>query len=333
MSTNTLIAVLVLSLFCSVSHCLHRFSQIPTAVGRIKHVTASINYLWALDVNDKIYMCPQPCRSGKWKRIGGGLSQIDAGDTEVYGVNRNRYIYKRNVDGSGGWKRIAGRGLDISASGNGYVYVIGIYSRLHKCKKPCTGAWTLVDRYKRYKQVDAGYHQVYVVLRGNNRVLYKPVDGKGRWRSAGTMNSITVGGGYLYGVRSKRIYRCRLPCRGHWKAVRANLCLHRMGIREVEASVNSLVAVSSDYHLYKVPLTITTEEVEKNEVEEDIENDVAEEEVPDVLDDEVEDGKEDNEENDDQDEKKNADEDNSIPDEENKIEDEPKEEKTPDDIE
>ena len=50
--------------------------------------------------------------------------QVDADDDEVWGVNMQNRIYKRPVDGSGGWKQIKGKLNHVTASGNGYTYMV-----------------------------------------------------------------------------------------------------------------------------------------------------------------------------------------------------------------
>ena len=71
--------------------------------GGLKHVTASVNYVWGVNSADRIYKCVKPCTGSNWAHIAGALKQIDAGDEEVWGVNSADHIYKRSVDGSGSW--------------------------------------------------------------------------------------------------------------------------------------------------------------------------------------------------------------------------------------
>ena len=73
------------------------------------------------------------------------LTQVDASDDEVWGVDRNHHIFKRPVDGSGSWKRIGGGLKHVSASGNGYVWGVNSGNKIFKCKKPCNGKWKQTD--------------------------------------------------------------------------------------------------------------------------------------------------------------------------------------------
>ena len=60
--------------------------------GGLKHVTASVNYLWGVNSADNIYRCSRPCTGSNWIRVPGGLKQIDASDEEVWGVNSANQI-------------------------------------------------------------------------------------------------------------------------------------------------------------------------------------------------------------------------------------------------
>ena len=48
---------------------------------------------------------------------------MDVDDQFVWGVNSGDAIYYRPVDGSGGWTRVEGKLIHVSASGNGYNYL------------------------------------------------------------------------------------------------------------------------------------------------------------------------------------------------------------------
>lgn len=87
-----------------------------------KHVTVSVNYVWAVNNINQVFRCVQPC-NGAWIGVPGGLrKQIDAGDEEVWAVNAVNSVSKRPVNGLGVWEPILGQSLKhVSASGNGYV--------------------------------------------------------------------------------------------------------------------------------------------------------------------------------------------------------------------
>ena len=267
MSSYSIIILLFVSLI-SVSQCSHSFTKIP---GRLKQVTASVNYFWGVTSSRRIYICPQQCTTGQWKNIRGSLVQIDAGDHEVWGVNRYYQIFKRPVDGSGSWTTISGRARDVSASGNGYIFVVGKSYYLHYCKKPCSGKWVRDTRISYLRKVDAGYSHVYV-LNYRNYVYYRPIDGSSSWRYAGgRFIAISVGAQYLYAIsRSYQLYRCRLPCyyrSKSWQKVTYSSCFQNIRLIDIEASVNSLIASSNSYLIYRAPLKINVSLAEEPTLE------------------------------------------------------------------
>ena len=210
-------------------------------------VSGNINHVWGLDKDNKIYMCPRPCK-GAWKEIPGALVQLDVDDQYVWGVNKNDDIFVRPVDGSGNWKRIGGKLIHVSASGSGYVWGTNRGNQIFKCKKPCTGAWQRVDGGLR--MIDGGEREVCGVNRGNN--LYcRPVDGSRRWRHlGGGFKYVTTSGPYdIFAVTTKdEIFRCRKPCIGqfiqvgHDKITRLSQC---------DATTNALFGVDSGQSIWR----------------------------------------------------------------------------------
>ena len=86
--------IFIAAAFVCVSLVQDQWTQVP---GGLKHVTASVNYIWGVNNNNHIFICDNPC-NGNWRQIPGALKQIDAGDMEVWGVNSVDDIYKRPVD-------------------------------------------------------------------------------------------------------------------------------------------------------------------------------------------------------------------------------------------
>ena len=215
--------------------------------GSLKHITASINYLWGVNSNDDIFMCARPCTGG-WVQIPGKLKQIDAGDMEVWGVTSNDDIFKRAVDGSGIWQHVGGKLRQVSASGNGYIWGVNLEKKAYKCKKPCKGHWEFVADFK--KQADGGFVYVYAI--GTNSLIYhRAIDGSGFWsRIPGNLKWITSSGiDELFGVNSAdEIWRCKEPCGGEWKRISG-------GKKQVDAAVDVLVGVNKDNNIWKMPLS------------------------------------------------------------------------------
>ena len=94
----------LLIICCSCVTFSHQWTEIS---GGLKHISSSVNYLWGVDSNDKIYRCTRPC-TGNWDNIPGLLMQVDVSDIEVWGVNSANHIFKRSIDGAGSWVKIGG---------------------------------------------------------------------------------------------------------------------------------------------------------------------------------------------------------------------------------
>ena len=112
--------------------------------GTMLSVSASGNgYIWATTTDHKIFNCQKPCNNGRWNQVPGGLKQIDAGQSTVYGVAYDDTIWARSVDGSGDWRQVPG-GLDyITVSGtSGHIFGIAGSGSVWHCSEPCYGSWT-----------------------------------------------------------------------------------------------------------------------------------------------------------------------------------------------
>ena len=111
--------------------------------GRLKQLSAAgKDWLWGVNSADAIWTCKKPCDDSKWTRIAGGLTQIEGGDKEVWGVNSTKRIYKMNQDHSNRWKYIPGS-LDNISQGGGWVWGVNSSHNVYKCKQPCDGKWIL----------------------------------------------------------------------------------------------------------------------------------------------------------------------------------------------
>ena len=220
----------LLLLSAVLSPSLGQQQQTP---GGLKHVTASVNFLWGVTTGDNIYKCAKPCKGSNWVLVAGSLKQIDAGDEEVWGFNSLGMIWKRPVDWSGrGWTHISGRLNYVSASGNDSIWSVKSNGLIFICKKPCTGSWINVDG--QLKQIDGGYAYVYGVNFADD-IWTRPIDGSGSWHKIpGKLKQITGGGDdELFGVNAQdQIFRCK-PCIGNWERVEGALSQCDASIDEV----------------------------------------------------------------------------------------------------
>ena len=237
-----LLTCLLLGLSLSEGH-MEGWEQIP---GGLKHVTASVNYVWGVNLNDDIFRCSRPCTGSNWVHVPGKLKQIDANDYEVWGVNSGDSIFKRAVDGSGDWVQVAGGLKHVSASGNGWIWGVNSADNIYKCKKPCSGSWIQVPGG--LMQIDGGYTYVYGVS-SDNLIWARNVDGSGDWRQIpGTLKHITASGDdEVFGVAPNNdIYRCKKPCIGgsQWEKMDGK-------VAQCDATIDGLFAIEPPYNIWR----------------------------------------------------------------------------------
>ena len=235
-----LLTCLLLGLSLSEGH-MEGWEQIT---GGLKHVTASVNYVWGVTKDGEIYMCERPCTGSNWVKVSGSLKQLDADDYEVWGVNSEDQIFKRSVDGDGVWIHVQGSLKHVSASGNGWIWGVNSSNHIFKCKKPCNGSWTLVNG--RLSEVDGGSSRVYGVT--SHGVYVLNVDGSGGWtRISGAMKHVTVSEDEVFGVApNNEIYRCKKPCTGgsQWEKMVGEGA-------QIDATFNGLFAVDHSYNIWR----------------------------------------------------------------------------------
>ena len=216
--------------------------------GQMKHMTVTPNYVWAVDRHNYVHKCVRPC-NGHFVRDGGTrLIQVDADDYELFGVAANHLIYRRNVDGSGGWARVSGHLKQISMSGLGYVWGVNRHNQVFSCKKPCRGAWVYRPSH-RLMQVEGGGDRVYGVDT-SHRIFTMSVDGMGVWKQlSGSLRYITASGTMVYGInRHNNFYSCVHPClTSQWKHVKFD------GGRmlQCDATFKTLFATSTSQAVYR----------------------------------------------------------------------------------
>ena len=217
--------------------------------GKMRHITVTPNYVWASDVKWNVYRCVRPCNGHFIHDSGAKLFQIDADDYELYGIGRGYHVYRRAVDGSGGWAKLpGGRTLhQISASGLGYLW--GRYKcYVYTCKKPCRGQW-VHHSTPRAIHVEANGDRVYVVDR-HHRIFTMPVDGVGVWKQIkGSLRYITASTTMVYGIdRHHKFYSCKAPClTGEWK----NVAFDGGQMLQCDATFKTLFAISTSQTVYR----------------------------------------------------------------------------------
>ncbi|MDA9072533.1 hypothetical protein N9K75_01515 [bacterium] len=114
--------------------------------GKLKQISAvGKDWLWGVNNSNQIFTCKKPCNDSSWINIPGYLSQVEGGESEVWGVNAVDNIFKMNVDHSSDWKQVTGKLTNIS-QGGGWVWGVNssnnVYN-IYRCKQPCDGNWIL----------------------------------------------------------------------------------------------------------------------------------------------------------------------------------------------
>ena len=111
--------------------------------GKLKQISAvGKDWLWGVNNSNQIFTCKKPCNDSSWINIPGRLSQVEGGESEVWGVNAADNIFKMNVDHSSDWKQVTGKLTNIS-QGGGWVWGVNSSNNVYRCKQPCDGNWIL----------------------------------------------------------------------------------------------------------------------------------------------------------------------------------------------
>ena len=220
------------------------WKQIP---GSLKHITATLNYVWGVNNTGDVLMCVRPC-SGGWIHVPGKFKQVDADEMEVWGVTCDNRIYKRPVNGNGSWVQVYGLLTHVSASGNGYIWgvndnIVGPTNNIYRCKKPCAGDWEEVEGNMR--QIDGGF--VHVCAVNDIDGIYEMyVDDIRYWYEIpGKLHYITPGKNTVFGVNSaSQFYHCSMPCFGEW-------VLDGGSLIQVDAAVDAVFGVNQYDEIYR----------------------------------------------------------------------------------
>ena len=248
---------------------LGNWTTISAPEGRsLETITVSANYLWGIDnrtgvgltdgENNVVY-CRRPCSDPEgWMEGVGQLDQtIDANETEVWGVNERGQVYKRPIDGSGGWVQITGAHedeclgkcfSDASVSNNGFIWAISTENETYRlCSRIGVGPSCgnndqfYIDNELSLVHIEAGDEEVWAVD-ANNRIFKRPVDGSGEWSSVpGEMRYISASGNaHVWGIAlNDSLYVCVKPCSGYWQYVGGSF-------EQVDGRENSMFGVTTD---------------------------------------------------------------------------------------
>ena len=133
-----------------------------------------------------------------WRKIPGGLKQVDIDGNTVCGVNSRDHIYcKDDLEGAG-WRKLPGRLKHVSVSG-GKLYGVNKGDSIYY--SPNTkGNWRQISGG--LKQVDIDGKTVCGVNSSDHIYCKDDLEGAGWRRLPGSLKYVSVSGGKLYGVNS-----------------------------------------------------------------------------------------------------------------------------------
>jgi hypothetical protein len=181
--------------------------------GKLGQISASgKDWLWGID-GDQIYTCEKPCNDGNWIHIPGELKQIEGGDKEVWGVNKNDNIYKMNQDHSNGWRKIPGK-LKFVSQGGGWIWGINKDNNVYRCKSPCNGDWIL-DLIPRPPLITKVFNYLGNWRDEGNRRLPVTIDG-GRYKYTQASCNEACQGYKYYGLQNGNGYKGQCFCGNSW---------------------------------------------------------------------------------------------------------------------
>ncbi|WP_396269829.1 tectonin domain-containing protein [Ideonella sp.] len=113
----------------------------------MKWVSAGPHWIWAVQTNDELWHCAQPCSSStSWKKAPGLLRNLDMRHGWVYGTNSNGTVFRIRADLSSSWESFPEAGVMDQVS-IGQRDVWGVRGgNIYQCQRPCntSSAWTQV---------------------------------------------------------------------------------------------------------------------------------------------------------------------------------------------
>jgi len=182
--------------------------------GKLEQISASgKDWLWGTNANSQIYTCKKPCDGGNWIHIPGELKQIEGGDKEVWGVNKNNSIYKMNQDHSNGWRQIPGK-LKFVSQGGGWVWGVSKENKVYRCKSPCDGDWIL-DLIPSPPIITKVFNYLGNWKDEGNRRLPVTIDG-GQYKYTNASCNEACQGYKYYGLQNGNGYKGQCFCGNNW---------------------------------------------------------------------------------------------------------------------
>ena len=242
----------------------------------LESITVSANYLWGIDNStlansaaNNLVFCQRPCSNASDWKVPNPSGQfdrtIDTNENEVWGVNDRGQIYKRAIDGSGGWVQITGGRdsecsgkcfSDVSVSNSGYIWAVSRENETYMlCSqigvRPSCGNndQLLIDSELSLVHIEAGDEEVWAV-NATNHIFKRPVDGSGEWSIVpGKMRYISASGNaHIWGIApNNSLYACEKPCTECWQYVGGSF-------KQIDGGNNTVIGVTTDNVLVAIRL-------------------------------------------------------------------------------
>jgi hypothetical protein len=172
----------------------------------IKQITASKDFIFAVDDQDFIKRCNQPCQDWQlWDDIFGQAKQVDIDSNFVYAVTDDNTILTCILPCvTTQWVPMEGNyELKFIASGDSYLWGItpDPENAVVYCKQPCNGNWQKVDSdFTKFKKLQMNNHEILGVDE-NDMIYRRPIDGSGKWTVlSGHLKDVSLNDRYIFSV-------------------------------------------------------------------------------------------------------------------------------------
>ena len=180
------------------------------------------DYVWATGNKNELYKCKKPCYDNKWEKVEGKLISLSGDDKYLWGINENKQIVKKPINGEGKWEIINGNLNFIHSSGEKYVWGIDSKDNIYKCNKPCEGKWYRIPGG--LTQITSDDKHTWGINRGGE--IFKQANNEnGKWKRVnGNMKIIDASNmESIYGLdKQNNLYKCKKPCNGNWSKIKDN---------------------------------------------------------------------------------------------------------------
>jgi hypothetical protein len=177
------------------------------------------------------YYCKSPC-SGDWVKSYNptnlDIKQLSCNDLNVYGLDTNKHVWWRPINGTDTWKRFGNESQInwqfnwINASSNEDIYGIGMSNKIYKTNNNGTDKWTRADNVATNTLTVSGDSEnkdnFYTTNRKDDIYIHTPQKAGGYWNDIRNENYMagfiskpkTSNDNWKYLGKTKNINDCKL---------------------------------------------------------------------------------------------------------------------------